>query len=377
MKLSPLDIRKQEFDTALRGYSKDDVEAFLQMVSEQWEDVLDEQRRLEDQVRSLRDKMEHYEQVEEALQEALRTARENSEEKLENAQQKASLMVQEAEARSEEIKREAHEDRELMRRQVDQLQERRDKLVARLRAFLMSEMELLLRFDGEDTEKLREVLPQHLGPRIEGPDAEAGKERSSQAAPAPEQTASPSEATSGPAQDVSSPGATSSKATSSRSKTAGPSPSDSAPSRDAETQAPQPSNFEVPVSKDLSEAPASENSPTKEEASENRWPHQTEVVSPPAPSEPDADRAAEEEPDELADFLEQFEAEQTFDDEVFSQPSEDAAASGAPARRERERGATSGNESSGQEASADSPGEPATATADEIEKIRRILNDME
>ena len=52
MKLSPMDIRKQEFDSALRGYSTDDVEAFLQMVSEQWEELLDEQRRLEEQVRT-------------------------------------------------------------------------------------------------------------------------------------------------------------------------------------------------------------------------------------------------------------------------------------------------------------------------------------
>ncbi|PSQ82683.1 MAG: hypothetical protein BRD30_13735 [Bacteroidetes bacterium QH_2_63_10] len=168
MKLSPLDIRKQSFDTALRGYSKEDVDAFLQMVSEQWEEMLDEQRRLEDQVESLEDKMDHYQQVEEALQEALQTARENSEQKLENARRKAELMIQEAEARGDEIKREAREDREVMRHQVDQLQERRDEVVARLRAFLMSEMELLMRFDDEDPDALREALPDHLAQHVSG-----------------------------------------------------------------------------------------------------------------------------------------------------------------------------------------------------------------
>jgi len=87
MRLSPLDIKKQEFTRTLRGYDQDEVQAFLDMLAGQWEALLAEQRRTEEKVRELKAKMEHYEKVEEALQETLLTARESSQQALENARQ--------------------------------------------------------------------------------------------------------------------------------------------------------------------------------------------------------------------------------------------------------------------------------------------------
>ena len=37
MKITPQDIHKQEFKTGMRGYDKDEVDAFLQMIAEQFE----------------------------------------------------------------------------------------------------------------------------------------------------------------------------------------------------------------------------------------------------------------------------------------------------------------------------------------------------
>ncbi len=86
MRLSSLDIKKQEFTRTLRGYDQEEVQAFLDMLAGQWEALLAEQRRTEEKVRELKAKMEHYEKVEEALQETL-TARESCQQALENARQ--------------------------------------------------------------------------------------------------------------------------------------------------------------------------------------------------------------------------------------------------------------------------------------------------
>ena len=159
MKLTPLDIRKQEFGRRVRGVDEEEVKAFLQMIASQWEEVQDEQRRLEEKVRDLDNKLEHYKRVEEALQEALRTARENAKEALETARQKAQIIVQEAEANATHIKRDADDDRRKMKRQIARLSHRRDELVSRLRAFLMSEMEMLARFEGDDAVGYIKLMP--------------------------------------------------------------------------------------------------------------------------------------------------------------------------------------------------------------------------
>jgi cell division initiation protein len=159
MRLTPLDIRKQEFTRAFRGYDADEVLAFLQMLSSQWEDLLDENRRRDEKIRDLENKMAHYEKVEEALQEALQTARETSREALQNAQEKARLILDSAQKRAEDITRDAEQDRHQIKREAAKLSGRRSEIVTRLRAFLMSEMELLARFEGDDPIGFIKLLP--------------------------------------------------------------------------------------------------------------------------------------------------------------------------------------------------------------------------
>ena len=159
MRLTPLDIRKQEFTRAFRGYDAEEVQAFLSMLSNQWEEVIDEGRRRDEKIRELETKLVHYEKVEEALQEALTTARETSRKALENAETKAQLIVERAENRAEDIKREAEHERHQIKRETAKLSGRRSEIVTRLRAFLMSEMELLARFEGDDPVGFIKLLP--------------------------------------------------------------------------------------------------------------------------------------------------------------------------------------------------------------------------
>ena len=172
MRLTPLDIKKQDFERSFRGFDVEEVRAFLAMVANQWEEGEDERRRLEDRVRNLENKMEHYERVEEALQEALQTARESSEERLENAERKAAVIVEEAKARGDEIRSEARQERNRLHRQIDELSSRRNELAARLRAFLSSEMELLEHFEGENADRSEAVAEDAAFP----PEATTGLE---------------------------------------------------------------------------------------------------------------------------------------------------------------------------------------------------------
>ncbi|MEX0748044.1 MAG: DivIVA domain-containing protein, partial [Rhodothermales bacterium] len=159
MRLTPLDIRKQEFTRAFRGSDAEEVQAFLSMLSNQWEEVIDDARRKDEKIREMESKLVHYEKVEEALQEALTTARETSRKALENAETKAQLIVERAEHRAEDIKREAEHERHQIKRETAKLSGRRSEIVTRLRAFLMSEMELLARFEGDDPVGFIKLLP--------------------------------------------------------------------------------------------------------------------------------------------------------------------------------------------------------------------------
>lgn len=150
MKLSTLDIRKQEFSRSFRGYDPDEVDAFLNLVSTQWQELVDELRRAEDRTREQELKLEHYMKVEEALEEALKTARTSSRQTLENAEKRANAIIQEAEDRSVSMTRHAEEERHRIRRDTTGFRVRQQEIVAKMRSFLMSEMELLSHYDREE-----------------------------------------------------------------------------------------------------------------------------------------------------------------------------------------------------------------------------------
>jgi DivIVA domain-containing protein len=48
LRLTPLDIKKQEFKRSMRGYDPEEVNAFLEMVAEEFEALHREKNRLED-----------------------------------------------------------------------------------------------------------------------------------------------------------------------------------------------------------------------------------------------------------------------------------------------------------------------------------------
>ena len=157
MKLTPLDIKRQEFTRTFRGIDADEVHSFLQMVADQWEKLMDENRRLDQQVRDLEGKLIHYRKIEEALQEALETARNNSNRTIENAQREAQIILKEAKSHADELRTQVRNERSKLKHDVSKILGRKDEIVARLRAFLMSEMEILARFEKHDQMGLLQI----------------------------------------------------------------------------------------------------------------------------------------------------------------------------------------------------------------------------
>lgn len=149
MRLSPLDIKKQDFKRVMRGVDPEEVQAFLNMVAAQWEELAGEQSRLEHKITELETKLQHYKEVEEALQEAVKTARESSRQTLEVAKRKAQSIVDAAAETAERIHNKVHGDQYELKRDIQALRSQRTEVIARLRNVLRTELEILGEFDRQ------------------------------------------------------------------------------------------------------------------------------------------------------------------------------------------------------------------------------------
>ena len=138
MDLSPLDVRqkKEDFQRAFRGYDADQVDSFLDVVSDRLEELESERRRLAERVETLEGQLAEYREREKALNEALLTAQELREEARQQAERDAELKLKEARARAEEILQEARRGAEKARDELDRLRRKKEGLVHSLRGTL-------------------------------------------------------------------------------------------------------------------------------------------------------------------------------------------------------------------------------------------------
>ncbi|MDB5236722.1 MAG: hypothetical protein JWR44_3715 [Hymenobacter sp.] len=126
MKITALDIRQKTFEKSFRGIDKDEVQAFLTTISQQWE-------RLGDENRELRLKLEHAQQdvqkmreVESSLYRTLKTAEDTGNNITEQAQRDADLRIREAQLQAEQLLAEA---RQRARAVVDEAYQQAEKTV--------------------------------------------------------------------------------------------------------------------------------------------------------------------------------------------------------------------------------------------------------
>ncbi len=107
MKLSPLDIQHQEFDTAMSGYKKKQVREFLERVADTFEDLLRDNQDLQNELEGQSERIEELQVGELELRRAVVSAERIGNELKEQAQREAELTVQEGRAKRDDILRDA------------------------------------------------------------------------------------------------------------------------------------------------------------------------------------------------------------------------------------------------------------------------------
>ncbi len=152
MKLTPLDIKKQEFKKVMRGYDPVEVDTFMDMMANEFEDLLKQQKEMRDKFLELETQLRDYRQIEKTLHQTLLQAQETTGRTYEAARREAEAIVREAEGKASKIVAQASMDLARMNAHIVQLKGKKDSLLGRLRVLLSSELDLIktLEMGGDD-----------------------------------------------------------------------------------------------------------------------------------------------------------------------------------------------------------------------------------
>ncbi|MEX0720592.1 MAG: DivIVA domain-containing protein [Balneolaceae bacterium] len=150
MKLTPLEIKQQTFEKGLRGYDVSDVQAFLTLMSNEFEQLINKNRELEQQIDKLTERVKHYERVEEALHETLQTAKESMEQKIGGAKKEAQNTIEKAEMEADAIIKEANHQRQQVRQSILRLLDRREEIINGVTSYLENAQKSVKQFSKDE-----------------------------------------------------------------------------------------------------------------------------------------------------------------------------------------------------------------------------------
>ena len=108
MRITPLDVRNHVFPKRFSGYACDEVDSFLGLIADDYEDLLREAEELRKQVIRLEVRVEDLASNESILRDTLTTAQRMSEDLKQMAIKEAGVLLGEAEVRAEKVLDAAH-----------------------------------------------------------------------------------------------------------------------------------------------------------------------------------------------------------------------------------------------------------------------------
>jgi cell division initiation protein len=125
MKVTPLDLRQQRFQTVMRGYDRGEVQAFMLEVADDYENALRENDKLRQEVAKLDAVLSEHRGQERNLRNTLLSAQKMADEIKEQADKQAAIILKEAEGRADLLLQKGQMRLDEVQREIDGLRMKR------------------------------------------------------------------------------------------------------------------------------------------------------------------------------------------------------------------------------------------------------------
>ncbi len=157
--LTPMDIHNKEFKRGFRGYSEEDVDAFMDDIAGDYEKVYREYCELKERCDKLQDKLTQYEKMESTMNSTLMLAQQTAENVKVSARKEADLILQEASNKKKQMMDETMLSLQASQQELDKIKSQTRSFRAKCRAILTSQLRLLddMVIDGEDADAEQET----------------------------------------------------------------------------------------------------------------------------------------------------------------------------------------------------------------------------
>ncbi|HET7272595.1 MAG TPA: DivIVA domain-containing protein, partial [Rubrobacter sp.] len=173
MPIRPIDIRRKEFKNGFRGYDANQVDDFLDAVADEFERNYTENQRMREEVSSLRDRLQQFEDLEGSIRAALvhaeqasndlrRAATQEAEDLRQSAQREADFTIREAQTRSHQMLADSSARIERVQDSYEALQEAKRSFANDFRLLLKTYMDMMEKMEVSSAREIEASLRERL-----------------------------------------------------------------------------------------------------------------------------------------------------------------------------------------------------------------------
>ena len=190
MALTSLDIRDKAFSTKFRGYDIDEVEEFLDIIVNDYEELIRENHEKEAKIRNLEERLIYFDEMKDSLSQSVLIAQDTAERVKQAAQERSGNIVQQAEQdaqrlldrakyKANDILRQATDNAKRVAVETEELKNKTRVFHQRLKSTIESQLSIVDSQDWEDIlrptatylqtsdEAFKVVVEEALGEKIE------------------------------------------------------------------------------------------------------------------------------------------------------------------------------------------------------------------
>jgi cell division initiation protein len=171
--IRPIDIRRKEFKSGFRGYDAIQVDDFLDAVADEFERNYTENQRMREEVSSLRDRLQQFEDLEGSIRAALvhaeqasndlrRAATSEAEDLRQSAQREADFTIREAQTRSHQMLADSSSRIERVQNSYEALQDAKKSFTNDFRHLLKTYMEMMDNMEVSSAREIEATLRERL-----------------------------------------------------------------------------------------------------------------------------------------------------------------------------------------------------------------------
>lgn len=139
--IMPLDIQNKEFAKGVRGYKEEEVDRFLDMITVDYENLIQETKSLKEQIKVLEEELDKKKQVEDSVKETVDAARNLMKDVSDSAEKRAEIVLKNAEMDAEIIIKKAEAEAQRYKDEISLMQNRMAIFNERFKNLLNSELD--------------------------------------------------------------------------------------------------------------------------------------------------------------------------------------------------------------------------------------------